>query len=353
MKAAFLLVVSLASATAQSQDLAQLDPAVGVDVRVNWVKWHPKGQALMYTRQETPGWLGLGLFASGQKDGKVVLRLQPEENWDARWFANDLQGVAVVGHNQLGPKKDQSEWTIYLLDAKARTATKVYQHLHPPKSRAKYEIEISPSLRHAIFRVTEDDKQYHLVLPEKSSTLVRAPELDAAVDSGAKGPFWSNAGTACYHLADSQQPTSEDKNVLTTNDGSVTLSFVVKLNKLEDLPVLRFWVAPVQPAEVGARVLELMPIRPVLREIRFPGSWTLEESKAPVCALRTTSGGFAVGALQGYTNSLWLTKSDDGPLESGVLVAPKAELSWLAPGAQHVAYLVDEALFVRAIRWGR
>lgn len=346
----FAVAMSLAGGAALAQ-LPHLDAVVAVDVGVRTVAWNSTGSALLYTKDDSEG-IGLGVYAAGQREGKVLLHVAPGDRYETQWFDGAPVVAAIVYRRLESEGGDRMAAEVHLLDAKTLREKLVFRRFYEAKVPVEIDVDPSPSLVHAIFRLRENQTQHHLVLPLSGNPLVSAPDLDRAVAEGYSGPVWSVDGTATY--AKGLAPIQNTGLLFDPATGQAQLKVSVVLDKkapiLGDLPLLgKFFVARKPAPPVGAPVLEVMPANGALRPVRFRGEWESESPDDRPLALQDMPAALQFGISRGEARSLWLTAGEDRP-NAGVMIAPHADRSWLAPRNRAVAYLADGALFVRAIR---
>ncbi len=363
VRLAIVFALALPAVT-RGQALPVLDPPVPVDVRVESLMWHPKGEALLYCRAEGKG-KGLGVYRVGADEGKVLVHLQEGDRWEAQWFEGAPCAIVITYRDHPVGKDKQIEATVHLLDARNNTARKVYGRTFAPGQRVDLNVDPSPGMIHAIFRVTDGKEQFHLVLPLSANTLLASPDLDRAVKEGFGGPFWSVDGTANYskggsagRLASklgqfSAANSARDAYVeLTAQTLILQKSGGAKLEVLGDLPIIGNYftvklAAPAPPA--GTDVLEVVPSNGVLRPVRFRGEWESRDPEGLLpLATRQSVSTLQLGVSQGQANSLWLIREGD-KADQGVLIAAHGSRAWVAPLNAAVAYVTDGALFVRAM----
>lgn len=345
---AFAWVLVAGAATAQLPDL---EPAVAVDVGVKTVAWNPAGTALLYTKEDSEG-IGLGIYAAGQREGKVLLRLPPGDRYETEWFESAPVAVVIVYRrvDLSGSAGQLAE--VHLLDAKTLKDKLVFRRTFETEGRVEIDVDPSPGMVHAIFRLRVGEEQQHLVLPLSGNPLLSAPDLDRALAEGFQGPAWSVDGTAVYSKA--ERPTQDARLLVdpATGNAEIKLSVVMdrKMPVVGDIPLIsKFFLVrnPVPPP--GAPVLEVMPANGALRPVRFKGAWTEREVAVPRIATQDVRSPMILGVSRGEARSLWLTQGEKAPT-AGVLVAAQADQAWLSPRNRAVAYVTDGALFVRAIR---
>lgn len=346
----------LASTTCTGQAPAVLGDPIGLDVRVNWVDWHANGGSLMYTRDDHPGWMSLCVYSAGDKQGFKVLQLLEGDVWRAQWFPVEKRAIAWVGRNGKGLKANQTEWSVYLIDAQRHKAEKIFTKLFAPNAGVALDVDISPLLSHAIVTVIEafeDGRNVnHYTIPVGSSTMAPSTDLDQAAAAGAVGPIWTIAGTATYYA-----PLAEvhpESNIFLGNNLTLEINQTTQIRLRESVAstlvpsYFRLKIKLPAPA-TGSNVYEVMTTLPRLRPIRFPGEYSELPATPHGLFARSAPEQMEFGVLRGFSQSLWLTGTEDEVPLSGVLVAPKSELSWIAPDGKSIAYLVDGALFVRSI----
>lgn len=353
MKAIAMLLASAAAMGALAQKLPTLNPAQAIDVRVKDVQWQPHGDALLYSKEEENG-SGIGVFALGQVEGKVLLHLGKEDRWEAQWFEGSANVIVIVYKKHESPNGELTEVSVHLLEAKALREKKLFSRTFDAKDGVEVNVDTSPGLVHAIFRLTSKNEIRHLVLPTSGSTLIFSPDLDRANKEGYSGPVWSSDGTAIY-----QKGGGVFEKTYTASDNAVRLE--MKLNEfvatekrgeflLGDLALVGIKFKLMNPPPpVGTPVLELIPFNAALRQVRFRGAWESRDPEVVPLDNRTQINPLQFGTSRGEANSLWLTLAEEKP-GRGVLIAPHASRAWISPWDRAVAYLTDGALFVRTIK---
>lgn len=343
-----MLFLAAAGCIASAQQLPTLGKATAVDVRVKSIQWHPHGDGLLYFRELDRG-NEVGAFLPGQKEGKVLLHLDARDNYEAQWFEASQTAIGIVYHPV--DESKETEISIYLLDAKAGSAKRIYLRRFPADQKVNVDVDPSPTLQHAVFRFHDQHGSTHMVLPLGAADLVGSPDLDEAERQRYSGPIWSVDGTATYSNGGSGVgPTRFE---LTTEGGKLTGNAVLALQSKQEAfsidqslsLVLRFKLSP---PPVGTTVMELMPSNAVLRPVRFKGEWTSNAPETPFLNDVTQTSPLQLGNSKDASQSLWLTRDQKRPTQ-GVLVAADASRSWISPENKLVAYITNGALFVREI----
>lgn len=340
----------LAFALAGHAQTPQLEEAKGVDVRVQSFHWHPKGLALLYTRSEDKG-TGVGVYRPGDEEGDIVLHLGPKDSYEMQWFDSRASGVVIVYRSIDNEKGNQNEATIYMVDAGARKARKLWSMMSEPGKRVDVDVDTSPSMQHAIFRIKVGETMRHLILPSTSSDLVFSTDLDRAISEGYAGPAWSIDGTAVYVKGAAETPafwaTKESKDVLESR--SLTLELALKEDIVASGVLLKLLARRTAPP-VGTPVLELIPSNGAVRLVPSRGPWVEPESPSAPLSLQTKLTRLEYQGVRDATETLWLVLGDPEQGHS-TLVSPKAAKPALSPVNNAIAYLVDGVLFVRKIKF--
>lgn len=353
MKTAIATMIALGMTSWASAQLPTLGEATPVDIRVTDVQWQPKGNAILYQREDDLGF-GLGVYAVGQKQGKILLRLRQDDRWEAQWFDGEPSVVVIVYRKETSDKSVE----IHILDALKCTDQLVYSTRFPEAEQLEVNVDTSPSLTHAIFRFSNGSSIRHMVLPTHGNKLLSGADIDAAVKQGFDGPSWSIDGTAIY-AKDAQDTTAErdDRSRLEAffnQEVSARERFLAKAEFKLDLDFANSFLSRKfarfggRPIPVGSSVLELGPGRAELRQVAFKGRWDYDATSLPEVAPQDRRVLLDYGVSKGQANSLWLTMPELGA-DQGVLVTASATASWLSPELHGIAYLSDGALFVRPI----
>ncbi|MBS1713843.1 MAG: hypothetical protein JST30_05850 [Armatimonadetes bacterium] len=351
-----VLFVAATVGAAHAQ-LPQLGTPTPVDVRVDNVLWHPHGLALLYSRKEKEG-LAIGVYEVGGEEGRVVLRLPAGTRWMGQWFENQRTCVLIVSKS-LGPKEDVDprELSVHLLDARTLTDRVVFKRVFKPDERLDMNVDPSPSLFHAIFRLRSQGPVRHFVLSPGASVLTPAPDIDAAVTNGFHGPSWSIYGTAVYSQFEPRSQSKLDRSYERAKARDKAAAAVqqeaeaeqvakyqaVKLNLT--LETAR-WLAKPSPPPTGSDVAEVVPSNGVLRPVRFRGPWEDAVSEWPLLTDVNRPMPLRFDPKTESANSVWLVLKSD-PEKAGTLVGADVDRVWVSPWNNAVAYLVDGALFVR------
>jgi hypothetical protein len=362
-----ICILAVTATLAQAQQLPKVDPPKGVDVNVAGITWHPQGMGLLYTKPEGTG-TGIGIYALGQPEGEVVVHLRQNDRYEAQWFDNQTVATIIVYRDLVSDGEKYMEASVYLADAMKGQSQLLWSQAYSAKSGGiDLDVDVSPRLRHAIYRVKNGKNRYHLVLPIGGTRLIPSPDLDKAQRDGLSGPSWSLDGTAIFALqpggaqkfeisSDKISTTNVgDSNGVKTVAGTLALeTFTVELvGAVSDASFkfadgnLALWIAKPPPPPVGATVLELMPANASLRQVRFKGPW--QDRALPQNDLRaiTRPSNIQFGSTAAAADSLWLVSGKEP--RDGILLAAHAEKSWIGPGSAAVAYLTDGALFVRLL----
>ncbi len=352
-----ICLLAITAGFAQAQQLPRVDGPRGVDVNVNGITWHPQGMGLMYTKPEVNG-TGLGVYAMGQPEGEVVVHLGPNDRYEAQWFDNQTFATIIVYRDLMRDGQKWAEATVYLADAMKGQAQVLWSQAYTAESGGiDLDVDVSPKLKHAIYRVKNGKNRYHMVLPINGSHLIASADLDRAQKDGLSGPSWSTTGTAIFAPQTGDGAINEfkisDGSVIKTSGGEVTngsVTFEVRLDSvmLERIKGdLIFLVAKPPPPPIGASVLELMPANATLRQVRFKGPWVDRELAQNDLRTMSRPANLQFGQSGYAANSLWLVRGKEP--RDGVLLAAHADQSWISPGMGAVAYLTDGALFVRTL----
>jgi hypothetical protein len=349
-----VLILALA-ACGWAQQQPVLGDAQPLDVRIDRVDWHPKGDALLYSRAEEGG-VGIGLYRLGDVEGKVLLHLNEKDTWESLWLAGLPDAVVTVYRSVATGQGQQKEAALYLLNVKSKAATELFSKIVPANESIHLFVDASPSLLHAIVTVHIGKETAHYVLPNNGGKLVAARDIDEAVKAGNSGPNWSLDGTAIYGgtngsivwqsgaaAAVDVVPSKTQERV--SKEASIT--FTVATDKLSSdiASYMSFKLVP-PPPPIGASVFEVVPSNGVLRPVRFKGSWATAPAKPKILESKSNPSQLVLGQLRGSSSSLWLMSGKS----SGVLVAAHANQALIAPDERAVAYITDGALFVRTIR---
>jgi hypothetical protein len=361
-----------------------LGKAVPIDIHVVEAQWQPAGNALIYKREEETGF-SLGVYGVGHREGRVVIPIQKDDSWDINWLADSNSALLVIRGVAAGAKTKSTQIRIYLVDGNTQTAKQLFDQIYDDKVVPSVEVEPSPGLKHAIvtFRASSGSTtpgavtSHHMVLT-KGGAFVASPDLDKAEKDGLSGPNWSLDGTAIYSnlpqnslriLRDSsdvisngdkvgtisitdgdKQTTEEIRFVLSTTadtvSGASDLATVEGSLKLS-LRGMTFRMAPPMPKS-GTSVLELMPVNPILRPVRFRGSWVYPNLPEPKLVNQNQSIVLRFDQSNAQDNSVWLTNGT-AKGSPATLVAVHASETWLSNARNSVAYVIDGALFFRSI----
>jgi hypothetical protein len=363
MKALSVLTVAASLAgSALGQEQPVLGDAQAIDVRVDRIDWHPHGDALLYSRAENGG-VGIGVYRIGDVEGKVLLHLGEKDTWESQWLEGYPDALVIVYRSVQTGQGQQKEAAVYLLNGKAKTETEVFSKVVPNNEKIDLDVDSSPSLLHAIFRVKTAKETNHYVLPINGGKLIAAREIDEAVKAGHYGPSWSQDGTAIYggipgagsvftlrngdHVTLGVPP--DQAQVAVAAEKAVVRELTLKLAADKAISVggtaLEFKLVPPAPP-VGASVFEVVPANGVLRPVRFKGAWQGAPTKPAKFESKTSTSQLVFGQVRGNSNSLWLMTGKT----AGVMVAAHATRATIAPGDGAVAYVTDGALFVREIK---
>jgi hypothetical protein len=243
------------------------------------------------------------------------------------------------------------------LNGKAKSGTEVFSKIVPVGDKIDIDVDTSPSLLHAIFRVKSGKETNHYVLPSNGGKLVASRDIDEAVKAGNYGPSWSQDGTAIYGGTGQESRAftlqggkviSDDANkVQTIVAKEISISFTAVEGKalLDGVNGLSFKLVPPAPP-VGASVFEVVPSNGVLRPVRFKGPWSSAPEKPRALESKSNPSQLAFGQIRGSSTSLWLMVGKT----VGTMVAAHANQATIAPQDRAVAYITDGALFVREIK---
>lgn len=361
MKAFAAVSLALVACPVFAQKQPKLEPAQPVDIRADSVQWHPKGNALIYRRQEENGF-GIGIYRIGDPEGRVVVHLKTGDTWDAEWFEGSTNALIVVHRKVQTPQGAANEGDVYLVDSKLKTAYEVFSRQVMAPDDISVDVDLSPYLNHAIFTIQEGKKSYHAVLPINGGKLLTSPDIDQAVAQGYSGPSWSKDGTAIFGNAGGaqqffgslggksvggKQSADQKAGTVTFEISDAKISGMVLDDLKGQLTSFFLKLAPMAPP-IGTPVLEVVPSNGVLRQVRSPGPWVETTAPESTVTPRSHPVHLDFGRSRGEANSLWLIAGDkDNP--TAVLVAAQAQEAILAPQDKAIAYVTDGALFVRRI----
>lgn len=342
------------------------DPTA-VDVRVTDVRWQPHGRGLIYSREEGEG-SGLGVYAVGQKEGKVLIHLNKGDTWDSQWFDSDPIALVTLHRKIDTPAGPQTEITIHTFDTEKCEDRLLFTRIVPLNESWSVEADTSPSLVHAIFTLNDGKTTSHMVLPTHGNKLISGSEIDKAIKDGFGGPVWSVDGTAIFGkgLASSNLFSAKGMVFTLGGDGgdvaqaeaankAIEVKLVLDVSKAGRLSGggtgdMEFsLVSRPAPPPAGTAVLELMPGNAFLRSVKFKGPWVDKELAFPEMAPQSKRTMLEFGVSKGQSNSVWLTLPQQ-QIDQGVLVSANATSVWVAPENRAVAYLTDGALIVRPIK---
>jgi hypothetical protein len=274
----------------------------------------------------------------------VLVHLKPGESYEYDWLA----GTPCLILNTYRDVDGGKLASVYLLNSKKGTADLVFTRQTAAPDTIDIDVDPSPSLLHAIFRVKEGKRKYHMVLPITGGQLKASQDLDDAVNAGYFGPVWSADGTAIYQ----NQVAGGEVRFVTANDESVqtktskaVFDLAVQELRLEGSALTLRLRMPAPP--IGTPVYEVVPANGVLRPIRFRGEWRPAPTREARIHPKQKSVTLSLSRGGGEANSLWLVPDVEGSIPA--LVTPHAQLASLAPNGSAVAYAVDTALFVRSI----
>lgn len=346
-----MLVVLGSVAIAQRPPV--LEEPKAVDVRVERFDWHPDGSALAYTRMEDEKGRGIGLYRVGDEEGKVLVHLKEGDTYESQWMEG-TQALILIVYRKM---QESNQADIYVLNAKNRTAEQVYSK--QSSERLDVDVDPSPSLLHAIFRIKEGKERHHFVLPLQGGRLRPSSDLDQAVDAGYFGPLWSVDGTAIYQkgAASASDPAldkmavaiqARDKaefELLQLKGGEITVQGeALMAEKVRAELVLRF--RPIAPP-AGTPVMEVVPANGVLRQVRFQGEWQEQAKPQSLNSTKAEPRTLEFRGIRGEARSLWIVVGKDKNTAPATYVASHAQLASLAPNDKAIGYVTDSALFVR------
>lgn len=343
-----------------------LEPATAIDIRVKSVVWHPAGRALLYQREENQG-TAIGLFAPGQKQGQLLLHLGKDDSWEAQWFDASTDVAVIVYHPYKEGNEEYRQVTIHLLNADKDTDKPIYERHAPASQKLDVDLDPSPSLLHAIFRIKENGKAGQFVMPAGGGQLIESNDIEQAVAQGYSGPAWSIDGTANYSKgnaelgarvveAEAKADLVQFSQAAQANQGNDDKAKALRVQLLESLEYSRALLAARSAPEAGSPVLEVMPASGLMRPVRFRGPWNYKLGSLPNYQATGQKVTVQFGASKGQANSLWLAlapaaeKGAPAIPPTAVLVTPEADKACLSPVMNGISYLTSGALFVRMFK---
>lgn len=365
-KLAFTSILIAAFALSLGQDDIKLGSAKPVDIHVLDVEWQPAGKAFTYRRTEENG-MGIGVYAIGNHEGKVVIPIGKTDTWSTYWLANSNSALLSILSEVPEAKAKSTQVRIYLVDADKSKATQLFAQTYENKFLPSVEINTSPSLRHAIVTFQNSVGKSHKVLPLGGAALVDSADLDRAAREGITGPNWSIDGTAIYSNISGgvfRSVGGESITLATTaakGDGSTaaaatTEAFTINVTAIKldgsstpevRLSGLKFKLTPPMPP-TGSSVLELMTGTPVLRPVRFRGPWVGTKPIGPMMTTQNQSLVLKFDQSNAQDTSVWLTRGTAKGTPA-TLVAVHADNTWMPQSKNGIAYVIDGALFFRSI----
>ena len=370
MKFLTVSVLTVVSGLAFSQgDPVSLGVAKPVDIHVTQVDWQPTGRALIYQREEEKG-IGLGVYTSSNFEGKIVLHLRKDENEETYWLSDSKAALVVVHSPALEAKTKSTQIRIYLVNADTQTARELFKETFDSKVLPSVDVDISPSLEHAIVTFRNSQGSYHKVLTIGGGNLSDSPDLDRAEKEGMSGPTWSVDGTAIYANGTGSKADASERFVRAGGSDGVagTITFIADDSKgatstvgitltgtdsaeiystaLSSL-VFRLKISPPMP-KTGATVMELMPSNAILRPIRFRGPWVTSNKVGANLVPQNQSLVLHFDQSNAQDTSVWLSRGNQKGAPAA-LVAVHVTDTWLPEVKSGVAYTIDGALFFRSI----
>ncbi len=351
-------LIALLAAGAMAQ--VQMGEAKPVDIHVTRVDWQPAGLALIYAKEVETG-IAIGAFGPSRYEGKEMLMLSKDATFSPYWF--EKQASVMLSTRQSAPEvgKDCQRVSLYLIDADTQKVNRLFDEVYRPGDEPKVIINNSPLLRHSIVTMRFKDGSRHFVLCQGNNSLVPCPDLDRPEAQKLSGPAWSVDGTAVYgdfpnliaakyRLEYRDQELKVDNaNAAATKENLRELKLAQQIrSEAEDLVMSRAFALNMAPP-AGTDVLELMPTNPVLRPVKFRGSFKPEPFTGPT--LQTQNGHVVVQFERSNAedNSLWLKLGVEKNSPAS-MVAVHASDAWLSPISNAIAYTIDGALFVRPIK---
>lgn len=342
----------------------KLGPTVPVGVRVSQAQWHPNGQAIMYTRNEENG-VGIGIYALGQYEGKVVLNIPKDETYRWHWLEGSKSGLAVVTKEIKDGKAPTKQIRIFLVEGETQSMRQIYNEVMDAKAVSGVGVNASPLLKHAIVSFYGEKGVKNYVLCSGRGDLINSLDLDNATSKGLY-PSWSIDGTAVFSelrkgtarvLSDvpitfkSADGLSGSGNA---NGGDLVVTGV-RLTAASGtvsevsgpVTTISLRASPMAP-ETGSNVLEMMPSNGVLRPVRFRGPFVREPRNAQPLIQKNQAIMVQFDKSNAQDNSVWLKRGPQAGTPA-TLVAVHASDTWLAPKENAVAYVIDGALFIRPI----
>lgn len=336
------VMVLVGQGAAQRSQLPALGEPTAVDLRVESYQWHPHGEGALYARKEDSG-TGIGIYRLGDLQGNVLLHLRPDETYEMQWFESAAAAI-VIAYRKVDGK---TEIGIHVLDARTKKSKKLFGQLF--EGDADIDVDPSPSLIHAIFRLKTGDRRQHLVMTQGGGALVYARDLDRAVENGFSGPVWANTGSAVYQKGggESVELALTDQLTEQVREAEATIKFQVVLEANEiKLSGRMLWVASRPAPPAGTPVLEVIPANGAVREIKFPGPWEWDRPNVTPLDVELNPQRLEFRGEAGHSQSLWLVPGGDKRAK-GIFVSAQADKPSIAPENRAVGYLTDGVLFVR------
>ena len=392
MKAALLALAVLSGCLAYGQ--TPPDVTLGapefVAKNVKNVFWAVDGRTLAYT-SETNNGLAIGVYDLDQKDGKIVYTLGKDDQIDTfDWLRMGKKAILVVRN-----KKDVTNMSVVVLDAHELTARQVWTHQYANDSEPSIDVDISPSLPHALLTLQAGKLTETWVLTLGASGVVFSRDIAAAEAQGQSFAGWSTGGTAIFGSGAGQNDTfrlsGKDLNGAKVQlEGAVNLVFKTKADTrqaaeivlqaapatttttggvpvLNEIPIISRFFLKMQPSiALGATCFECMPANGALRTVKFPGYFEEKPGPEGFPVAHTKLIRMVLGKSESPAQSLWLVTDEPqqeivaegqparpaAEPKGGVLVSAQADSVWPSLYTRSIAFGWNGVLFVRTVKYG-
>jgi hypothetical protein len=307
--------------------------------------WSPDSADLLYISKSPKG-TQVGLYSLKTESGGIAVTLAPSERIEKAVWLNAGHKALIVSRRKLAGREIETDLlTVRVLSVENTSSQELWSSEFATAIGAKVEFEVSPTLAHALVKLSSSSNRTFLVLTSGAKSIVQSADLVEAMRQGEELVGWSSNGTALFPVA---TPVVADSNYANALGSFYRAQRRVPV--LSDIPVLgrMFTTAPTTFSE-GEPVLECVPSNGVLRPVRFPGFYQKpEESRYPL-ALHVAESELRLEASVQPVQSLWLVGEGEKPARAGSLVSADAKAGALSPSGRTVSFVSHGALFVRSI----
>jgi hypothetical protein len=285
-------------------------------------QWSPDGAALLYVAHTHKG-TEIGLYSLKTESGGIAVTLPPEEKLEKTTWLNAEHKAVIVSRRKVSGREVETDLLALRVVSVGKTSCEeLWSSEFPAAMGAKVDFELSPTLAHAIVKLSSSANRTFLVLTSGAKSIVPSADLAEAMKRGEDLVGWSSAGTALFPVPTSATPDADRA----TDAFNAIYSAQRRVPVLSDIPILsRLFSSPPATFFEGEPVLECVPSNGVLRPVRFPGFYEKHEESSYPLALQVVPSDLRLGSSTQAIQALWLIGRGEQSEKTGLLVSSDGE----------------------------